>query len=65
MHAKSIAPVPGSGEVAVINGDAFIYLVDGNGAARSILPQIYADPSVNIAPTAIGVDPTTSRLTFR
>lgn len=62
VNLNAIAPVPGSGEVAVINGDAFIYLVDGNGVSRSILPQIYADPAVTIAPTAIGVDPATSRV---
>ena len=58
----SIAPVPASGEVAVINNDAFIYLADGNGNVRSILPNIYADPFVDIQPVAIGVDPTTSRV---
>lgn len=61
-NINAITPVPGSGEVAVINSDAFIYLVDGNGVIRSILPAIYADPSVNISPTAIAADPTTSRI---
>jgi hypothetical protein len=61
-NLNAIAPVAASSEVAVINGDAFIYLVDGNGVVRSILPNIYADPGVSISPTAIGVDPTTSRV---
>lgn len=62
VNLNAIAPVPGSGEVAVINADAFIYLADGNGFTRSILPQIYADPFVDISPKAIAVDPTTGRI---
>ena len=62
VNLNAITPVPGSSEVAVINGDAFIYLVDGNGTTRSILPTIYADPSVPVSPTAIGADPTTARI---
>jgi hypothetical protein len=62
VNLNAIAPVPTSGEVAVVNGDAFIYLVDGAGNSRSILPSIYADPAVTVSPTAIGVDPTNGRI---
>jgi hypothetical protein len=61
-NLNAITPVPTSGEVAVINGDAFIYLADGNGNTRSILPNIYADPSVSISPTAIAADPIDGRI---
>lgn len=62
VNLNAITPVPHSSEVAVINSDAFIYLVDGAGAVRSILPAIYADPAVTISPTAIGADPATNRI---
>jgi hypothetical protein len=62
VNLNAITPVPTSGEVAVINGDAFIYLVNGDGAIRSILPAIYEDPGVIINPTAIAADPNTGRI---
>jgi hypothetical protein len=62
VNINAITPVPTSGEVAVMNADAFIYLVNGEGAIRSILPNIYADPGVTINPTAIAADPTTGRI---
>jgi hypothetical protein len=61
-NLNAITPVPHSSEVAVINGDAFIYLVDGAGTVRSILPTIYADPAVTIGPAAIAADPGTNRI---
>lgn len=62
VNINAITPVPTSSEVAVLNADAFIYLVNSDGALRSILPNIYADPGVTINPTAIAADPLTGRI---
>src|SRR5690606_5860658 len=62
VNLNAVAPGPGSGAVAAPSVDAVIYLVDGDGFSRWILPNLYADPCVVISTAASAVVPATERI---
>jgi hypothetical protein len=61
-NANAIAPLAKSGEMVVLNQDGSISAVNGDGSLRYITPTTLFTTPDPIFPTAVAVDPITSRI---